>query len=713
MGWDSMVYRKPGSTGMIVLLAMLSITAAAGTIDRKALVTRHNVVLEKVDALSPLSVGNGRFVFNADITGLQTFPDAYSKGIPLTTMAEWGWHSFPNTEQYTLEQTFVDVPTGTRTVPYNIESKSPAAQWLRANPHQTSLARIGFVLKKADGSAAAVSDITNIHQELNLWTGVLTSSFVVEGKKVLVKTVCHPDIDNVAFKVQSDLIAEGRLGVEIAFAYPSATWGNDPADWGQPDKHKTTLEKKAGDSILIKHDLDTLIYSCYVMFDQGTEVTQRQPHHFTLTPNTQDSVWNCSVVFSQADKVKTPPPFGAVAKASESHWTRFWTSGGAIDLSGSSDPRWKELERRIVLSQYLTAIQSVQKYPPQETGLTCTSWFGKFHLEMHWWHTVHFALWDRIELFTPSLQYYRDILPRAREIARRQGYDGARWPKMVGPDGQDAPSGIGPLLIWQQPHPIYYAELCYRADPSLKTLQQYQDIVFETAAFMASYPTMNAQTQWFELGPPLITAREYNTSDYAQNKNPTFELAYWKWGLDKAMEWRNRLGGGSGQPQLWQNIAANLAPWPVHEGVYVEQEFPLASDGGHPCMLGAYGILPESPRLDRAIMEKTLEHVLSHWDWSDTWGWDYPMMAMTAARLGRGDLAIQSLLLDVQKNTYLPNGHNFQREGLPCYLPGNGGLLTAAAMMAAGWDNGPTKNAPGFPDDGTWVVRWENLKKMP
>ncbi len=712
MGWDKMVYRKKGSAGMIILLAAVSIAAAAGTIDRKALVTRHNVVLEKVDALCPLSVGNGRFVFNADITGLQTFPDSYSKGIPLTTMAEWGWHRFPNTEQYTLEQTFVDVPTGTKTVPYNIESKSPAAQWLRANPHQTSLARIGFVLKKADGSAAAVSDITNIHQELNLWTGVLTSSFAVEGKKVLVETVCHPDIDNVAFQVQSDLLTEGRLGVEIAFAYPSATWGNDPADWGQPDKHKTTLEKKAGDSILIRHDLDTLVYSCNAVFDQGTKVAQRQPHHFTLIPNPQDSVWNCSVVFSGAEPVKTPPPFGVVAKASESHWMSFWTSGGAIDLSGSSDPRWIELERRIVLSQYLTAIQSVQKYPPQETGLTCTSWFGKFHLEMHWWHTVHFALWDRIELFTPSLQYYREILPQARQIARRQGYDGARWPKMVGPDGQDAPSGIGPLLIWQQPHPIYYAELCYRANPSKKTLEQYQDIVFETAAFMASYPTMDAEKRWFELGPPLITAREYNTSDYAKNKNPTFELAYWQWGLSKAIEWRNRLGG-VGEPRHWQTIAANLAPWPVHEGVYVEQEYPLVSDGGHPCMLGAYGILPESPRLDRAIMEKTLEHVLAHWDWSDTWGWDYPMMAMTAARLGRGDLAIQSLLLDVQKNTYLPNGHNFQREGLPCYLPGNGGLLTAVAMMAAGWDNGPTKNAPGFPDDGTWVVRWENLKKMP
>ena len=49
--------------------------------------------------------------------------------------------------------------------------------------------------------------------------------------------------------------------------------------------------------------------------------------------------------------------------------------------------------------------------------------------------------------------------------AKSQGYEGARWPKMVGPDGRESPSNVGVFLIWQQPHPIYYAELCYRARP--------------------------------------------------------------------------------------------------------------------------------------------------------------------------------------------------------------------------------------------------------
>lgn len=45
------------------------------------------------------------------------------------------------------------------------------------------------------------------------------------------------------------------------------------------------------------------------------------------------------------------------------------------------------------------------------------------------------------------------------------------------------------------------------------------------------------------------------------------------------------------------------------------------------------------------------------------------------------------------------------------YFPGNGGLLYALAMMAAGWDGAPDRHAPGFPDDGSWVVRHEGLMK--
>jgi hypothetical protein len=104
---------------------------------------------------------------------------------------------------------------------------------------------------------------------------------------------------------------------------------------------------------------------------------------------------------------------------------------------------------------------------------------------------------------------------------------------------------------------------------------------------------------------------------------------------------------------------------------------------------------------------------MQHWNWQTTWGWDYGMIAMTAARLGDTETALKALLIDTQKNTYLPNGHNFQTaDRLRIYLPGNGALLTAIAMMCAGWDGCDATPNPGFPNNGQWNVRWEGLHTM-
>ena len=68
--------------------------------------------------------------------------------------------------------------------------------------------------------------------------------------------------------------------------------------------------------------------------------------------------------------------------------------------------------------------------------------------------------------------------------------------------------------------------------------------------------------------------------------------------------------------------------------------------------------------------------------------------------------------MPIKTNTYLVNGHNYQDERLTIYLPGNGGVLNAVAMMCTGTDADKKIN-PGFPQDGTWKVKWEGLKKMP
>ncbi|MDR0556462.1 MAG: hypothetical protein LBG43_01120 [Treponema sp.] len=47
-------------------------------------------------------------------------------------------------------------------------------------------------------------------------------------------------------------------------------------------------------------------------------------------------------------------------------WEQRRVRGGALDLSQSSDSSAHELERRIALSQYLTAIQSRVNLPPAD-----------------------------------------------------------------------------------------------------------------------------------------------------------------------------------------------------------------------------------------------------------------------------------------------------------------------------------------------------------
>jgi hypothetical protein len=72
-------------------------------IDRRALADRHAPVLRQFDAEAPLSLGNGEFAFTADVTGLQTFPDAFNDTIPLGTLSNWGWHTAPNPRGWSID----------------------------------------------------------------------------------------------------------------------------------------------------------------------------------------------------------------------------------------------------------------------------------------------------------------------------------------------------------------------------------------------------------------------------------------------------------------------------------------------------------------------------------------------------------------------------------------------------------------------------------
>ncbi len=685
-----------------------------GKIDRRALVERHAPVLASFDTESPLSMGNGEFAFTVDATGLQTFPDAFKETIPLGTLSNWGWHTAPNPHGWTIDKyAFTEFDSHGRKVGYaDIPGeRTEEVNWLRANPHRLHLGQIGFRLTKRDGLPATPADLTNVEQRLDLWNGRIVSRFDFEGERVEVETIVHPERDQVGVLVRSRLIGTRRLGIRLAFPY--GTGQMTAADWTRPEAHATSVTR-GFNRASVARTLDDFRYRVLARWEPAGELRTPSQHELLIWP---EGIGGFELVasFTEGDAIAGSTSFDKLRADAGAHWNSFWSSGGAIDLSGSTDPRWRELERRIVLSQYLTAIQGAGRYPPQESGLTFNSWEGKFHLEMHWWHAAHFALWDRLRLLANSLSYYDLILERAQGTARRQGYRGARWPKMTSPSGAESPSPVGPFLIWQQPHPIFYAELVYREHRDRAALERFRTVVFETAEFMASFAAWDAKTSRYVLGPPLQCAQEEFPKD--RTINCTFELAYWRWGLEAAQTWRERLG--LPREPSWDKVLQGLSPLPLEDGRYLFAESATGTYTGkklwtkdHPAVTAAYGLLPPVRGVDRDTMRRTLDWIWDNWDWPDTWGWDYPMVAMSAARLGNPERAIDALLRDTPKNVYRRNGHNHQRPGLTIYLPGNGGLLYAAAMMAAGWDGAPDRHAPGFPAKG-WVVRWEGLRRAP
>ena len=174
----------------ICLLFALS-SMAQQPIDRKKVVERNNPHVTTMDSLNSLSVGNGGFAMTVDGTGLQSFPKSYSKGVPLGTMSDWGWHSFANPKGYKHEETLksFDFGRGHEEL-YACQFKEPGRQkessdWFRVNPHRLHLGIIGLEL----GEGVKASDITEIQQTLNMWKGEITSHFMLNGNLFLLKVL--------------------------------------------------------------------------------------------------------------------------------------------------------------------------------------------------------------------------------------------------------------------------------------------------------------------------------------------------------------------------------------------------------------------------------------------------------------------------------------------------------------------------------------------
>src|SRR5690606_31783017 len=168
--------------------------------------------------------------------------------------------------------------------------------------------------------------------------------------------------------VTSPLIEQGRLKVFLKFPYGSGCHVCPGYDWNKEDAHTSNLSVSNENHIQLQRNLDTTVYYTDVRWTEAGAFTQKEKHYFELVPSKENGDFDFTVLFSQQQQIENMPDFETTQANSEEHWEKFWTEGAAVDFSGSTDPRAHELERRVVLSQYLTKVNCAGSLPPQETG---------------------------------------------------------------------------------------------------------------------------------------------------------------------------------------------------------------------------------------------------------------------------------------------------------------------------------------------------------
>ena len=650
-------------------------------IDRKALVSRHNIRPTDITRVIPL--GNGETCFGCDRTGLQTFGG--------NTLAHWAWHAFPPAEGMDLATwpetgSFMQgrlTGEGRDIFPKN---RWDEVEYTFDNPHSVNLGRLSFVHR--DGSPLTEEEVTDSRRECHLWTGCLDTAFRVGGREVTVTGAVHPEQHALSVKITGG----EALAIALDFPYASIEQKMTMGDFAATHRHGTVFTPGENFCSMARHMDDLHYWADLSWSNADLEITG--PHSLLLRPRGELEL---TLRYASGRCAAPNPTFAETLAASAAAYEYYWTTGGAIDLSGSTDQRWFELERQIVLSEYLMAVQSRGSWPCAEAGLMFTdNWRGQFHMEMTWWHIAHYALWSRMEWADKQLSCFRTFLPVAKKLSAQLGYAGAKWGKSVGPQGRSAPWGGNLALLWKQPHPIYFAELEYLNRPTHQTLEKWAEIIRETADHMADYP-VKKEDGFYHLDPVMPPCELGFTHD------TLFDLVYWHWALETAQVWQERMG--LPRVEKWEDVSRHLPPLPVQDGLYLRSpewtETYTRQNYEHPDPVGIYGMIPPTDMVDPEIARASLKKILERWDTDRIWGWDFPWIAMCATRVGEPELAVNAMLgcrLD-------EIGCN--SAGSYPYLPANGAILFAAAMMAAG-PNG--EQAPGFPKDGKWVVRQENIK---
>lgn len=588
---------------------------------KKSDIIKYNLKFNHIDSKNPVTIGNGDFAITLDQTGTQSLYEIY-KDIPLSTMSNKNWFY---KDKKDIKPSYVD---GKAYMLFNLDN-DPNYQINRQYPFKYSFMQI---LLYDNDKLIDINNIKDVKQELDLYKGIVTSSFNYKEKINKTISFIYQDHDEFNFKLQSD-----NLNLALKFNYPSYT--------------KNGYRLDILPNVLVKEDRITLLY------DDKNRLSfkLKSSSKYQIVENTLIFDDN-NVSFSLAlDEIKE----GKLLD-------EFWKCDNGIIIDN------EELVKKMVLSKYLLHVNSTGIYPPQESGLTYNCWNSKFHLEMHLIHSLWNIYNNHVGDLVKSFDYYLSIMPSSLKRASLNGYKGLRFPKMTGPDGEDSPSNIGPLLIWQAPHILFMLQEIYYLYNKENIIKKYEPLISGTIDFMISFLTLKDSK--YQMLDPLLEACESIPLDRCQN--PSFELEYWRYTLERQPKIDTVLYGHQRYDYL--DITSKIITPKEDGGIYLKtygviDKYDLYKD--HPTE-GFLMSFFKSKIVDKEKMVKTIDYILKNMDLSSYWGWDFPFLGLSLLNCGEIEKSIEVTQLNTINNQYLYNGYNTSpRDDLKAYLPGNGAFL--------------------------------------
>ena len=588
---------------------------------KKSDIIKYNLKFNHIDSKNPVTIGNGDFAITLDQTGTQSLYEIY-KDIPLSTMSNKNWFY---KDKKDIKPSYVD---GKAYMLFNLDN-DPNYQINRQYPFKYSFMQI---LLYDNDKLIDINNIKDVKQELDLYKGIVTSSLNYKEKINKTISFIYQDHDEFNFKLQSD-----NLNLALKFNYPSYT--------------KNGYRLDILPNVLVKEDRITLLYD-----DKNSlSFKLKSSSKYQIVENTLIFDDN-NVSFSLAlDEIKE----GKLLD-------EFWKCDNGIIIDN------EELVKKMVLSKYLLHVNSTGIYPPQESGLTYNCWNSKFHLEMHLIHSLWNIYNNHVGDLVKSFDYYLSIMPSSLKRASLNGYKGLRFPKMTGPDGEDSPSNIGPLLIWQAPHILFMLQEIYYLYNKENIIKKYEPLISGTIDFMISFLTLKDSK--YQMLDPLLEACESIPLDRCQN--PSFELEYWRYTLERQPKIDTVLYGHQRYDYL--DITSKIITPKEDDGIYLKtygviDKYDLYKD--HPTE-GFLMSFFKSKIVDKEKMVKTIDYILKNMDLSSYWGWDFPFLGLSLLNCGEIEKSIEVTQLNTINNQYLYNGYNTSpRDDLKAYLPGNGAFL--------------------------------------